>query len=328
MVARRFCPQRGAALITVLLILAVMVVIASNMASRLTLEVRRSGNLQDYTQGYWYAMAAEEFAKTVLLQSARDSDVVHLDQAWAQTGLVFPLPDGGMISGTLIDLRSCFNLNALAVENNDEGIPPLVVYQFRALLEALQVDSYQAEVITDSIRNWVRGESTPVSSLGATDGDYEGKQPAYLAAHGPMVYASELRAVDGIDAPLYRRLRPLVCALPERQLKINVNTLDPARPELLQALFTPALSLEQAQEILESRRLNGYDSVEAFLADGMLSQMEIKPELEKELTVTSTFFALHSTTEADEMLFQLEAVLERVGDDRVDTLVRQFGGVQ
>jgi len=318
----------GAALITVLLILAVMVVIAGNMASRLGLEVRRSGNLQQYTQGFWYAMGAEAFAKMVLLQTARDSSIVHLGQAWAQTGLTFPLPDGSLLSGELEDLRSCFNLNALAVDNDQDGVPPLVVYQFRALLEALEVDSYRAEVITDSIRNWVRAESTPVSALGATDGDYEARQPPYLAAHGLMVHASELRAVEDVDAALYRLLRPLVCALPERQLLVNVNTLDPARPQLLQALFTPELSQDQASEILQSRPRNGYDSVQAFLADGVGGQVAVKPQLQQQLTVSSRFFRLRSVIETGQMRFMMAAVLQRVSDDRVDTLSRQFGGEQ
>ncbi len=319
---------RGAALITVLLILAVMVMMAAGMSSRLSLEVRRAINIHNHSQAYWYALAAEEFAKHVLRQNASDSKRVHLNQSWAKAGLVFPLPDGGKIAGTLKDLQSCFNLNALTVDNDRMGRPPWIVYQFRALLEAMDMDSYRAEIVTDSIRNWVRHDATPVSGVGATDRDYEDKSPAYLSAHGPMVHVSELRAIAGIDASLYRRLRPLVCTLPLPELHINMNTLSMDTPALLQALFTPGLTREQALSLLARRPTNGYESVLDFLAENELERLEIKPEVKGQLTVTSRFFQLSSTTESQSTLFRMESVLERISDKQVNTLTRQFGGEQ
>ena len=49
--------QRGVALITVLLVVAIIVVLATNMTGRLQLLMGRSINMQANQQGLWSAMA-------------------------------------------------------------------------------------------------------------------------------------------------------------------------------------------------------------------------------------------------------------------------------
>ena len=67
--------QRGMALLVVLLILAVMVIVASNMSGRLQLELRRTANLTLGKQAWWYAMSAEALVIKVLNQ---DLSLIHI----------------------------------------------------------------------------------------------------------------------------------------------------------------------------------------------------------------------------------------------------------
>ncbi|MCR6553532.1 GspK family T2SS minor pseudopilin variant ExeK, partial [Aeromonas sp. CPF2-S1] len=102
--------QRGMALLVVLLILAVMVIVASNMSGRLQLELRRTANLTLGKQAWWYAMSAEALVIKVLNQDFKDDpDRVSLGQNWAREDGVFPVEDG-TLSGRVRDLQSCFNL--------------------------------------------------------------------------------------------------------------------------------------------------------------------------------------------------------------------------
>lgn len=55
--------QRGVALIIVFMIVAIVVVIATDMGSRLQIQIQRAANLKDNNQAYWYAMGAEAFAR-------------------------------------------------------------------------------------------------------------------------------------------------------------------------------------------------------------------------------------------------------------------------
>ena len=48
--------QRGVALIIVFMIVALVVIIATDMGSRLQIQVKRASNIKDNNQAYWYAM--------------------------------------------------------------------------------------------------------------------------------------------------------------------------------------------------------------------------------------------------------------------------------
>ncbi|MGL5225654.1 MAG: hypothetical protein ACRC8Q_10110, partial [Aeromonas sp.] len=56
------------ALLVVLLILALMVMIASNMSGRLQLELRRSANITTAKQAWWHALSAETMVSKMLAQ--------------------------------------------------------------------------------------------------------------------------------------------------------------------------------------------------------------------------------------------------------------------
>ena len=93
--------QSGVALITVMLVVAIAVILATKMSAALIFQVQRTDNLNSNQQAYWYAMGAEAFAKSVLTLSFKekeDKSVTHLGQFWASGETSFPV-DLGEISG-------------------------------------------------------------------------------------------------------------------------------------------------------------------------------------------------------------------------------------
>ena len=118
----KYDKQTGVALITVMLIVALCAVIASQMTARMQMQVQRSANITFNQQAYWYAMGAEAFAKRVLITAFKeDADVTHLGQVWAQGETTYPVPFGE-ISGEIFDLQSCLNLNALRAPLTKSGM--------------------------------------------------------------------------------------------------------------------------------------------------------------------------------------------------------------
>ena len=104
--------QRGVALIIVLLIVALVSVLATQMGSRLQLQVKRASNIKDNNQAYWYAMGAEQYAQKSIKFLLENSDgVINLNQQWSEP-FVYPL-EGGGIQAQLLDMQSCFNINSL-----------------------------------------------------------------------------------------------------------------------------------------------------------------------------------------------------------------------
>lgn len=104
-----------------MLIVALAAIIASQMTTRLQMQMQRSVNSSFNQQAYWYAIGAEEFSKRILMFDFKDNKkTTHLGQSWAQEATSYPV-EFGEISGEITDLHACLNLNALRVDNNNSG---------------------------------------------------------------------------------------------------------------------------------------------------------------------------------------------------------------
>ncbi|MCK4586683.1 MAG: general secretion pathway protein GspK, partial [Gammaproteobacteria bacterium] len=89
--------QDGVALITAILIAALVSVIAVAMATRQTLDIRRTGNMLEADQAYMYALGMEELAAQVLVNDQQDTgDVDSLAENWA-----IPLPPTTVEGGSV-----------------------------------------------------------------------------------------------------------------------------------------------------------------------------------------------------------------------------------
>ncbi len=322
--------QRGVALIVVLLIVAMVAIIATNINSRNQLSVRRTLNLTQYDQAFWYAISAEELTKKVLKQDLDDADgTVHLQQYWAQADVVFPA-EHGEIGGTISDMRSCFNLNALSIESkgNENGQPklPLPAVQYKGLLVALGMDEFSAERLTHTLKDYIDDDST-ASPFGAEDADYESRNVPYRAANTLMSHRSELRAVLGYTQDIYLKLLPYICVIPgdDRQL-LNVNTLKVEQAALMAGMFDNKISVGEAESIINQRPGDGFEKIEDFWGSSSLTSMQPEADLKTTFVVDSNYFLLEAGAKVDNATFRLESVMKRGSDNKLDILTRQYGG--
>nr|WP_198387173.1 type II secretion system minor pseudopilin GspK [Shewanella marisflavi] len=323
--------QRGVALIVVLLIVAMIAVIATNINSRNQISVRRTINLAQYDQAYWYAISAEELAKKVLKQDLEDADEgkVHLQQYWAQADVVFPA-EQGEIGGRITDMQSCFNLNALSIETNEveNGQPklPLAAIQFKGLLVALGMDDFSAERLTHTLKDYI-DEDTVASPFGAEDADYESRTVPYRAANTLMSHRSELRAVLGYSQDVYLKLAPYICAIPgyDRQV-LNVNTIEVEQAALLAGMFDNKISVGEAESIINQRPGDGYETIEDFWSNGSIAGLRQEKNLSSSFSLKSNYFLLEAGAKVDSAVFRMQSVLRVGGNNQLDVLTRQYGG--
>ena len=319
--------QRGIALITILMILAIMVTIATTMTGRMTASLLRTEGLSFSQKVYWYGQASVEFSRMILNNDFADSEVVSLDQIWATPDLIFPV-DEGTIAGTLTDYRSCFNVNAIALANvGDKRALP--VSQFQALLEAIGLEEYSAEIVAESTRDWIDTNDTVDGSQGAEDRTYEARGVPHLTANNLMTDISELRAVQGVSSKVYERIKPYLCALPVSTQVINVNTVDPDKSAILYALFKPELDLSEDDfvQLLEDRPASGWSSVDDFLAENIFVDETLSDELKEQLNVTSEFFHLYGVADFDGRLMALK-LLFKMEDKKATTVRFQYAGIE
>jgi len=254
----REATQRGAALITAILITAIAAITAVSMASRQHLDIRRTTNVIESSQAYLFALGAEEWGRQLLIRDGKDNKVDHLEEDWATT--LPPIEvEGGRVAGQIEDLQGRFNLNNL-VKGKQQS--PLDVERFRRLLQQLDLD----EELLYAVIDWIDEDEDPSLPGGAEDFDYLGRDLPYRTPNAPMGSVSELLLIKGVDRKVYDALQPHVTVLPE-YTDINVNT---ASAEILMILAND-MTQSEADELIADRGDNGYEAVDAFTSHAAIA---------------------------------------------------------
>ena len=302
--------QRGVALITAVLIVALVTTAAATMASRQQLDIRRTSNIFDADRAWLFAIGGEDWARGLLRRDAENSDVDHLGEDWAE---VLPplVVEGAVLSGAMEDLQGRFNLNNLV---NDEGEPvELEIKRLERLLKLVELESTLAAAVVD----WVDENVDPLFPDGAEDDFYMQQSPAYRAANRPMISTSELALVKGIGYEGYQKLLPYVTALPKRT-PLNVNTA----PALVLATVIDDLTEADGEGLVEARGEEGFASVDDFLEQSVFKDLEIDKST---LSVSSDYFLVTAAAEFGRSRTTLFSLLSRDGGGEVVTLLRGRG---
>ena len=327
--------QRGIALITVMLMVALVAVIATQMTSRLQMQIQRTSNIAVNQQAYWYAMGAEAFGKRVLIDIfKKEPDTTNLNQAWAAGSQTYPV-DFGSISGEINDLQACLNLNALRAEIKPPASGAATANKnparsaFQRLIEALKIEGitpFDAESLADSLTDWLDADSDISSGGGAEDDDYASKEFPYLAANNYMVSVNELRVVANFTPVIIEALRPHVCVIPNSdQYKININTISEESSVLLQALLGAKVTSEEASNILSARGEKGFDTIEAFLNSTEVTALKVDIPLEEIFVIDSEYFSFKSSANFSDSYFSMTSIMHIVENKKITVISRTIG---
>ncbi|MES1925493.1 type II secretion system minor pseudopilin GspK [Salinisphaera sp. T31B1] len=315
--------QSGVALLTALLIIALVAIIGTGMLSQMNLALHRSGNIWQSEQAWWYAVGIENWLGKLLRQDAQFTDIDSLDEPWAEPVDYLPL-EGGALKGQVIDLQGRFNLNNLAtsgagaastnapVSANPAEQDP-VLAQFTRLIERVaDTDPVTARTIAASTRDWIDSDINPTLPDGAEDDYYLGLTPAYRAGNALMASPSELRLVKGVTPEIFAALQPYITALPQTT-PINVNT---ASAPIL-ATIAPDLPPTTGESLVESRSDEPWKSVDAFLQDPALAGRQIDAN---NLSVTTRYFQAVGQITVDRAQVQFYSLMERADNGAVHVI--------
>lgn len=320
--------QQGVALIIVLLIVAIVSVLATEMGGRLQLQIKRASNIKDNNQAYWYAMGAEQYARKSIQQlMEEDGNVIYLEQQWNQE-FIYPI-EGGGIQAQLVDMQSCFNLNALKEPTGGTGGTPLVPKRKIAFMDLLdkvepEIPSYNRELVQGALADWLDEDDIP-QDLGVEDSEYESRQFPYVAANNFMVHKSELRLINGVEVSWLRELLKLVCVLPNDSLfSINVNTVTDENAAVLAA--ATGLTLADAKSILASRDPEGFQDVNAFLNLPSIVALNLDAEQKTWFDVKTFHFILHTKTKYNDATFAMQTLFKVDSSNNVSIIRRDFSG--
>lgn len=304
---------RGVALLTAMLITALIASLVTQLSFDNSLDVRRTMVQLFHEQGQQVAIGAESWVKIILRDDSAESTNDHLGELWASELPGLPVESDSMqgaVLGKIEDLNGRFNVNNL-VDRNGE-IDPEFVEQFSRLLIALELDKRFAGICAD----WIDANQEANFPDGAEDPIYTGLTPAYRTYNRPMSHISELAALEGMDKQTLDILAPHISALPQGTV-INVNT---ATAPVLQSL-DDGIDASTAERLLSEREQGGFvDINDAF------QTLITNDTMKRQISDVSNYFQLKAAVQIDTVRVTYFSVLHRFDDGGpVTTLSRSLG---
>lgn len=315
--------QRGFALITALLIVAMATIISVRIATHLQLDVRRTSNILATEQAMQYVFAAENLLSIALYEDRKDNKIDYYGdlqdptdaESWADLW-EFPF-ENALIKSQATDLQGCFNLNSLVVNGE---VDTLAQDRFKRLLSNVSSTSNLSinGDLSQGIIDWIdddNGQPQTTIPDGAEDGYYMNLENPYRTANTALHSVSELRLIKGFeDNNNYEALVPLVCAF-GAPASINVNT---APEEVLNSLGQDV----DGASIIERRTDDPFDDINDFL-----NYNDLKKTIKQTqgLSVATDYFLLTTEITLGQSRTLMYSILHREDDGNTRVLARSQG---
>ncbi|EPF83491.1 type II secretion system protein K [Acinetobacter gyllenbergii] len=297
--------QRGIALLTILVMVALATILAATIAKRQTNTSENTGYLMRQNQSLLYAKSAEAFFSELLIQDSDNGGTIdHLQENWAKPMPPFPVEDG-LVSGRLIDESGKFNLNNL-VKADGNQVDDLARRWFEKLLQRVGLPAELSQAVID----WQDSNEEVTGAMGAESSYYQGLDPAYLVPNTKFHSVEELKLVRGFEGKNYDLIKPYVTALPE-QTKVNINTA----PALLLASIDPTVDVKTVEQELKRKQaeLTYFNNVEDLWKLSVFSGIEQqnKTDAAALLDIKSNYFTAQIEVVLSERKRQFSSALVR-----------------
>ena len=324
--------ERGVALISMLLIFALVVIMISAAVRRDSLATRRTSQLLQHTSAQNYALTGETIARQRLAedwlanenpdQNAERSD--SLKDNWAKLD-TFEF-EGASIRMIVRDLHSCFNLNNLvAAEPSDKAADkprPLIVNQryvkrLNNLLKTLDID--EPDAVIEPLLNWL--DSDLKDSNGGTEDTAAGQNSN---ANNLMVHISEwlmLLTPATRDKLTAQKVAAHICAAP---LKDNNQTAS-LNPNTASIELLKSWEKNLDGDAIVAARVNmsaGYQTLNAFMSHNSTAGVALNAV---DFSVNSEYFEAIIEVSFSEQHAYLISQLHRDPDSgKITTLGRSY----
>ncbi|MFQ5739464.1 MAG: general secretion pathway protein GspK [Acidobacteriota bacterium] len=194
--------QSGAILLIVLWALVAMSLLGLSFSGAIRTEVEAARNVVDQKQSYYLSRAGIEYAVFKILESRSSLFRPQPGRQGRNREIPPPLegplrldfPEGS-VTVRIIDEAGKINLNMVARSDELSNL----IYN---LLVMIGVEEHQADVITDSIYDWLDEDDT-YRPNGAEDDYYLSLEEPYRAKNGLFDVPEELLLVQGVTPEIY-----------------------------------------------------------------------------------------------------------------------------
>ncbi len=292
--------QRGAALLTALIIVTLVVTLAAAMVWQQWRAVQVEAAERARMQSAWILNGALDWARLILREDARSGRPTALTEPWAtplaearlSTFLAVDkdntddAPDA-FLSGVITDAQARYNLTSLL-----DGSGKVVVAELEALERLCQTVGVASDVATRI-------------ATGLRDAQAAGVQSGSSSAPLRPRTLAQLSWL-GIDPSTVALLEPYVTMLPVRSA-VNVNTTS---REVLAAVVK-GLDLATAERLLQQRQREPFKTLGAVEAQ----VPTLAPLNPQQLAVTSSYFEVRGKLRLEDRVLEQRSLVERRGLD-------------
>ncbi|MGC6374063.1 type II secretion system minor pseudopilin GspK [Pseudomonas sp. K2I15] len=304
--------QRGMAIISALLIAAVVAVIAGGMLTRQTVFTRSLEAEQLRIQGQWLLNGGLETSRQLLWDARRQDVLTRLDQQWAR-------PLGGAFEGRIEDEQGKFNLRNLVTQQHPDAAQ---LQSFERLCQLIGIDPAVSRRISRRVIDSYdqrEGTASLNGGLNSSRDTSPGAAAQLIPAKYPMLRSlTDLSGIEGLEPRQLRRLASYVSVLPGNTW-VNGNT---ASAEVLSSVV-PGLSLSQAQALVAER-----DGGRWFINRGDFVNRLRMPQVAVDTVqvgITSEWFRVYGQARREQRRVTLEALLYRAEDRQPQVIWSRVG---
>ncbi len=296
--------ERGFALVITLIITALLVALSAEFVDEVFVDTSSRANYVDGQQAS--LMASSGLTATIkalqFFQGQKQYTAqVDLDNLAKMLSIE---DEKGNIQVTIIDESGKLNINALT----NDIFRPIAERLFRKL--GLDPD------MVDAIADWIGTNEVP-RPAGAKTPYYQTLKPPYAAKGGAMDTFEELRLVKGFDKKTVELLRPYLTVYPNvvgLATPMNVNTA----PKELLASLDEQMTDGLAQEIVERRKTDPFQTANPDLANNIPGMRELAPNLASNKRIMQTekgdTFRIIVQAQVGETIRNVEAVVNVAGN--------------
>ncbi|MEY2876250.1 MAG: hypothetical protein RLZZ373_3621 [Pseudomonadota bacterium] len=299
-------PQRGAALLTAMVIVTVVATLASGMVWQQWRALQVEAAERAQTQSEWVLQGALDWTRMILREDAREGGADHLGEPWAaplaearlstflaaDTAMAENAPDA-FLSGRIEDAQSRYNLRNLIQQGK---VSRSELQTLERLCGFLGLGGDVAPRLAEALRRATPGSATEAPS-----------DTSAAAAILPLMPPSvEDLGWLGLDATAVRRLKAYVVLLP-RETPVNLNTA----PKEVIAAVLPGIDLASAERLVQSRlreHLKSPADAKAVLGERALTDA-------RRVSVNSNYFIVYGALRLDQVTVAQRSLLERNGRD-------------
>lgn len=303
--------QRGAALLTAMIIVSLIATLSAGMLWQQWRAVQVEVAERSQSQAVWILKGALDWARLLLREDARNGGPDHLGEPWAT-----PLAEARLstflaadrnntddapeafLSGAIIDAQSRYNLRNVVVGGK---VVPVELASLKRLCELVGQDPAVADRLAEALRLAQPGTSADVGAAANTE------PPLMPERIDDLAWL-------GLPAASVQALLPHLVLLP-RVTALNLNTAS----RIVLAAVIPGADLASAERLIQLRQHTPLKTREAAApALGSAAKLDAA-----RVGVSSSYFEVLGRLRADQMVVTQRSLVERNSNLEVKVIFTQ-----